>query len=273
MIKFPEAKINLGLYVTGKRDDGYHNIETVFYPIGFSDILEVLPNWRGKPGTIDLSLSGLPIEGSPETNLVYKAYHLINSLFELPAVTVCLYKCIPTGAGLGGGSADGAAMLLMLDEMFSIRLGYETHAYLALQLGSDCPFFLDPVPSFASGRGEVLREANVSLKGLHLQVYHPGAGIATSGAFRHVKIGQPSVPLAQIETRPVSEWKDFVGNAFESHAFEEMPEIHQIKEALYNSGALYTAMTGSGSAVYGLFDHKAEPPQVVADYLIWQELL
>jgi len=272
MVKFPAAKINLGLFVTDKREDGYHNIETVFYPIGFSDILEVLPNHRNKPGTIELSLSGLAVDGSPDTNLVFKAYHLVNKMFDLPGVSVYLHKCIPTGAGLGGGSSDGATMLMMLDELFNIQMGHQVLARLALQLGSDCPFFLDPAPSFATGRGEILSKAEVSLKGLHLQLYHPGAGIATSGAYGHVEIGRPAVPLAQLETRPVSEWKDFAGNAFEAYAFGQMPVIRQIKEQLYESGALFAAMTGSGSAVYGLFDHKAEPPQVLTEYLIWEEL-
>jgi 4-diphosphocytidyl-2-C-methyl-D-erythritol kinase len=273
MVKFPSAKINLGLYVTDKREDGYHNIETCFYPIGFSDVLEVVPKRGVKPGTIELMLSGLPVEGSPDTNLVSKAYHLVHSMFELPGVVTCLHKCIPTGAGLGGGSADGAAMLMILDELFDIQLGYDTLAWLALQLGSDCPFFLAPEPSFARGRGEELTRAAVSLKGMYLQLYHPGAGIATSGAYRQVEIARPVVSLEQLTSRPVKEWKEFVGNAFEGYAFGQMPVIRHIKETLYESGAVYAAMTGSGSAVYGLFDHKAEPPRVLSDYLIWEELL
>lgn len=273
MVVFPGAKINIGLFVTGRRDDGYHNILTLFYPIGLSDILEAVPLPDASNGTIRLSLSGRAIEGPADTNLVVKAYDLLNERFRLPGVEVFLHKCIPTGAGLGGGSSDGASMLLLMNRMFALNLSGAELFKLALRLGSDCPFFLDPVPSFARGRGEDLVHASVSLRGLRLLLFHPGTGISTSQAYRHVTIAQPPVELEQLEKLPVSSWPAVGGNAFEAYAFEQQPVIREIKEKLYHSGALYASMTGSGSAVYGLFDREPEVTEDISGYRVWSEIL
>lgn len=271
MVVFPAAKINLGLYVTDKREDGYHNIQTLFYPIGLSDILEVVRDTGGRSGRIDLSLSGLPVEGSSDTNLIVRAYHLLNAQVGLPGVKVYLHKCIPTGAGLGGGSSDGASMLKLLNEIFQLNLSGSDLFDLALQLGSDCPFFLDPVPSFARGRGEELVPADVSLGGKQILLFHPGTGISTGGAYRHVQVNKPAADIEEIVNLPVNAWKDNIMNAFESYAFKQQPVIEYIKKKLYDSGAFYASMTGSGSAVFGLFGREAEIPSEISEYFIWKE--
>ncbi len=273
MVVFPIAKINIGLYVTRRRDDGYHDIETVFYPIGFSDILEVIPDPQGSYGSIDLSLSGIEVEGNPESNLVVKAYRMLHELKALPAVNAYLHKRIPTGAGLGGGSSDGSSMLLVLNREF--RLGYspEELALLALRLGSDCPFFIHPEASFASGRGERLLPAEVNLRGYQLMLFHPGTGIGTAGAFQRVKIENPMENLREIGNVPVGAWRSFYKNAFEPFAFEQLPVIAEIRKSLYDSGAIYASMTGSGSAVFGIFGLEVQVPAEIAKYLIWQEIL
>ncbi len=271
MVIFPGAKINLGLYVTDRRNDGYHNIATLFYPICFSDILEVVPDPAVPPGSIELSLSGLAVEGATGTNLVEKAYRLIDQKAGLPGIQAYLHKCIPTGAGLGGGSSDGASMLLLLNKLFDLNLSDCEMFGMAMQLGSDCPFFLDPVPSFARGRGEELVPADLSLRGMQFLLFHPGTGISTASAYGHVKVGKPEVPPEELERLPESAWKECAANVFEPYAFDQQPVIRFIKEELYRSGAVYASMTGSGSAVYGLFDRETEIPEKIADYFIWRE--
>jgi len=271
MVVFPIAKINLGLYVTGRREDGYHDIETLFYPIGLSDILEVVPDPDALPGVINLSLSGLTVEGSADTNLVVKAYRLLCERQVLPGIRAYLHKCIPTGAGLGGGSSDGASMLLVLNTMFDLNLSDCDLSDLALKLGSDCPFFLEPLPSFARGRGEELMTAGLSFRGMHLYLFHPGTGISTGDAYAHVSVSKPGTPIEEMEKLPVSGWKEVFQNAFEPYAFHQQPVIQFIKEQLYRCGASYASMTGSGSAVYGLFDREAEIPKAISGYFIWRE--
>jgi 4-diphosphocytidyl-2-C-methyl-D-erythritol kinase len=273
MVVFPAAKINLGLYVTNRREDGYHNIETLFYPIGFSDILEVVPVPDGPSGTIDLTLSGASVEGSLGTNLVVRSYDMLNERKRLPGVRAYLHKCIPTGAGLGGGSSDGASMLKVLIALFGLDVPPDEIVELALALGSDCPFFLDPQPSYAHGRGEILEHASITLRGYYLQLFHPGTGISTAAAYKHVQIGQPEVSVGELEKIPIKGWREVVKNVFEPYAFMQQPVIEQIKYRLYESGALFASMTGSGSAVYGLFDCETEIPHDLMPYFIWKERL
>lgn len=273
MVVFPVAKINIGLYVTDKRIDGYHNIETLFYPLSFSDILEVVPDPESGRGNIVLTVSGLAVEGAEDTNLVVRAYRLLHAQCDLPAVRVCLHKCIPTGAGLGGGSSDGAFMLKVLNDLFELNLSYCDLFSFALQLGSDCPFFLDPEPSIAYGRGELIKPSGVSLKGLYLMLFHPGTGISTASAYRHVKVGKPGIPVEEATGLPLPEWSGRIDNVFEPYAFVEQPAIRLIKDQLYQSGAIYASMTGSGSAVYGLFNKEPEIPKGISGSLIWQEKL
>lgn len=273
MIVFPAAKINLGLHVTDRRIDGYHNIETLFYPIGFADILELVPAPEVGDGNIEITLSGIRVEGNTESNLVVRAYRLVHESAKLPGVRAFLHKCIPTGAGLGGGSSDGASMLKLLNGMFSLGLNTETLLSMALQLGSDCPFFLESKPSFARGRGEILTPAPLLLNGYYIQLYHPGTGISTAAAYRNVPVGHPDVHLDRITNTPVPEWRGTVTNSFEKFAFEQQPVIELIKESLYGMGAVYASMTGSGSAVFGLFDRETPVPSDISNYLIWKEIL
>jgi 4-diphosphocytidyl-2-C-methyl-D-erythritol kinase len=273
MVIFPRAKINIGLYVTDKRPDGFHNIETLFYPIGLADVLEAIVDESVPEGAFEMSVTGLVVEGSPGDNLVARAIRLLAGQYRLPGLRVHLHKCIPMGAGLGGGSSDASGMVLLLNRLLKLGLTNEEMAGIALDLGSDCPFFIRQTPSFARGRGELLTEAPVSLKGLHLQLYHPGTGISTAMAYRHVKTGQPGVPIEKMAAMPVEQWKGLVENVFEPYAFEQLPVVGHILEELYRHGALYASMTGSGSAVYGLFEAGREAPPAISAYLIWQEVL
>jgi len=273
MICFPRAKINIGLNVTSKRSDGYHNIETIFYPIGLSDILELIPDPGLAPGTLNLTMSGIPVEGASGTNLVSQAYKIIRAFHPLPGISVHLHKQIPTGAGLGGGSSDGAFMLSALNDLFKLRIPAVRLASMALELGSDCPFFLDPVPSLATGRGEVLKPLNLSLKGLWLYVFQPVGGISTASAYRSVTVREPEINLSGLISLPPHKWRGNIRNAFQDHAVSEIPAIGEILDFLESKKAIYSSLTGSGSAVYGFFKDEISIPADFADYLIWKELL
>jgi len=273
MIVFPGAKINIGLYVTGIRADGYHNIETLFYPIGLSDILEVLPDPGISPGDVGVTLTGIPVEGTNDNNLVVKAYRMVGEHYPLPGVQVYLHKCIPTGAGLGGGSSDGASMLLALNALFHLQIPKEKLFEMSLRLGSDCPFFLNPVPAIAKGRGEICTPSGLSLSHLYLALFHPKVGISTADAYRHMVVSQAFKEVDKIEQLPFVHWKESVYNAFEPYAFGQHRVIESIKNELYSHGAVFASMTGSGSAVYGLFDQKPEIPAGLKEYLIWEERL
>lgn len=273
MIIFPPAKINLGLYVTSKRSDGYHDIETVFYPIGLTDILEVVPDQPGLSGETAIRFSGLPVAGEPSANLVIKAYEKIHSQRALPPVKIWLHKAIPSGAGLGGGSSDGSAMLLTLNRLFDLRLDDALLREMALELGSDCPFFLDPRASLARGRGEQLRPVGLDLGGLFLYLFHPGIMISTSEAYRQIRINRPADSLDRLISKPVASWRGSITNSFEPYAINRHPVIGKILEFLRNQGALFSSLTGSGSAVFGLFDRKIGIPGHISEYLIWNEQL
>jgi len=255
MLVFPNCKINLGLQILGKRDDGFHNLETVFYPVPFKDALELIPNTNTET---EFTGTGLVIDGKAEDNLCVKAYHLLKKDFpQLPAVKIHLHKAIPMGAGLGGGSADAAFMLKLLNERFQLNLSTAQLINYALQLGSDAPFFIINKPCFASGRGEVLEEIAVDLSMYKIVLINPGIHINTGLAFSQLLQGsggpEPSDRLKEIIHQPIETWKDHLKNDFENPVFEAHPEIQMIKDTLYGQGAIYTAMSGSGSTVYGIF--------------------
>lgn len=260
MLTFPNAKINLGLYVTGKRADGFHNLETIFYPVPFRDVLEVVP--AAAPKT-SLHLSGLHVAGPKEENLVWKAYELMQRHCggKLPELDIFLHKALPAGAGLGGGSADGAFMLRLLNDFAGLNLSRETLAALAAQLGSDCPFFIYDQAMLGKGRGELLTPIDLDLSAYSIQIMLPGIHISTAQAFAGMSPRATAVDWAAICKTPVQEWKDLLYNDFESTVFRHQPRLQQIKTLLYQSGALYASMTGTGSAVYGIFNkhEKAEP--------------
>lgn len=273
MVVFPHCKINIGLHVLARREDGFHDIETVFYPIGLSDILEVIPDPGSPGGSVTLDLTGITVDGNPSKNLVVKAYELLNQKFSMHAVKVHLHKMVPPGAGLGGGSADGAAMLTVLRDLFGLPLTNEELAPIARELGSDCPFFLTGRASIATGRGEILRDVGISLAGYMLYLFYPGAGISTGKAYLNIMPRIPPEPLEIQAARPVETWKDNLANVFEPYAFSERPVIRRIKEELYHNGAVYTSMTGSGSVVYGIFRNTPDLPEFLSAYLIWKEVL
>lgn len=251
MILFPNCKINLGLYVTGKRPDGYHNIETCFYPIPLHDVLEIVE----QPATAQttLTLTGIAIENNPN-NSCLKAYGLLKKLFpQLPPVQIHLHKAIPAGGGLGGGSADAAFTLKLLNKRFDLDLDEESLLACAAQLGSDCAFFIKNTPCLARGRGEILQHIALDLSAYKIVLVNPSLHINTGWAYTQIKIEAPRLPLAEIFGLPVAEWKEQLFNVFETPIFHAHPEIGEIKNTLYGKGAAYAAMTGSGATVYGLF--------------------
>jgi 4-diphosphocytidyl-2-C-methyl-D-erythritol kinase len=249
MISFPNAKINLGLQITEKRADGFHNLETVFLPVGWSDVLEIAHS-----DELCFTTSGITILGSPESNLVMKAYNLLRADFGLPALKIHLHKQIPFGAGLGGGSADGAFMLRMLDHTFSLDISQQKLLEYAAVLGSDCPFFILNKPVFATGTGNIMKEINLNVKGLYLLMVKPPVEVSTAKAFQNVVPQKPAVSLSERINLPVQDWKNNIVNQFESSVFPQYPEISNIKSQLYELGAVYASMSGSGSCVFGLFN-------------------
>ena len=253
MILFPNAKINLGLNIIRKRPDGYHDLETVFYPIAIYDALEVITNENAAEG-VQFSLSGIPISGGADDNLCIKAYGLLKKdLPGLSAIKTHLHKAIPSGAGLGGGSADGAFMLTLLNQKFHLKLSAEQLLNYALQLGSDSPFFTINKPCFATGRGELLEPISVDLSGYKLVIVNPGIHVNTAEAFSLLKPSPHSKSIKEIIRKPIETWKELLRNDFEEPVFKKFPVIEAIKAKLYESGAVYASMTGSGSTVYGVF--------------------
>jgi 4-diphosphocytidyl-2-C-methyl-D-erythritol kinase len=263
MIVFPTCKINLGLRVPSKRQDGYHNIETIFYPIQLTDALEAIRQPESVNQPVAFSFSGLPINGKDEDNLCIKAYSLLKENFpDLPPIAAHLHKIIPMGAGLGGGSSDGAFMLRLLNQLFSLNLSDEKLCEYALKLGSDCPFFIYNRPCYAEGRGEMLEPVSFSLKGYKIALVYPALHVSTAIAFRELNrtVNQITYPnsLKDIIRLPISEWKDILVNEFEIPVMKQFPEIAKIKSTFYNAGAAYASMTGSGSAVYGIFEQSVK---------------
>lgn len=260
MIVFPNCKINLGLNILGKRNDGYHDLETIFYPVPLTDALEIIENKQpGKNPVLPFTSSGLPIAGKPASNLCVKAYRLLKKDFPgLPAVLIHLHKIIPSGAGLGGGSADGAFALKMLNEMFELGLSTEQLIKYALQLGSDCPFFIINKPCFATGRGEVLEEISLDLSAYKMVIVNPGIHIDTGRAFLHLTPALPKRSVKEIIAGPIESWKDDLKNDFEKPVFPQHREIADIKDSLYLKGAIYASMSGSGSTVFGFFPKEKE---------------
>lgn len=250
MISFPNCKINLGLYITAKRPDGYHNLETIFFPLPFTDILEFVPGHQ-----MQFRTTGLSVNTAPEDNLCIKAYQLLKSIHPaLPSLHIHLHKIIPMGAGLGGGSADAAYMLSMLNQYFVLGIQESKLMELALQLGSDCPFFIVNKPAHATGRGEILEPVTLKLTGTIIALVNPGIHVSTAQAFSSIQPREPAHNLKHRILEPVSEWMTWLTNDFEEGVASLYPEIGTVKKTLYEQGALYASMTGSGSTVYGIFN-------------------
>ncbi|MBQ6733151.1 MAG: 4-(cytidine 5'-diphospho)-2-C-methyl-D-erythritol kinase [Paludibacteraceae bacterium] len=244
------AKINIGLNVVSKRPDGYHNLETVFYPVDMCDYLEITP---ATDDETTLQVKGIQVDSSMRDNLVYKAYMLLKQDFDIAAVNIVLEKNVPFGAGLGGGSSDAANTLKALNTMFSLGLTDEQLEQYAVRLGADCPFFIKNKPVYATGIGNEFHPIELDLSGYRIEVVKPDVNVSTAVAYRGIKPRPSDFNLLNINQLPLSEWKNCVKNDFEASVFPLFPEIKVLKEDMYRKGAVYAAMSGSGSAVFGIF--------------------
>ncbi len=268
MICFPNAKINIGLRILERRADGYHNIESVFYPVGWCDALEAIA-MEGY-GKIELHLSGIPVPGrTDDDNLCVKLYKLLLKKYKLPSLKVWLHKAIPIGAGLGGGSSDAAHFMKMLNEMCNLKLSTEEMKEYVGSLGSDCVFFIENKPVVAFNRGDVTEAISLDLSGYYIVLVYPDTQISTPFAYSLISPKQCEDSLKNIVDVNISNWKDCIFNDFEEPLFAKFPVIAEVKERLYKAGALYSAMTGSGSAVYGIFNKKIEIASMFPSYKTW----
>jgi len=265
MVAFPPCKINLGLNVLSKRPDGYHNLETCFYPIPYTDILEIILSTK-----FSFTATGSSIAGSITDNLCIRAYELLKKDFELSPVEIHLHKIIPMGAGLGGGSADAAFTLRLLNNIFELGLSTPQLIHHAKQLGSDCAFFIEDKPKLGLGRGEVLEPINISLKGKFLVLLKPDVHVSTADAYKGIipKIPEPSA-RSIVENTALIEWKNILRNDFEESVFKQYPIIQRYKTRLYDAGATYSSMSGSGSSVFGIFDSPIDVQQSFTKDVIW----
>lgn len=252
MIRFCNSKINIGLDIVARRPDGYHDIVTAMFPIGWGDILEIVPS---ADGVTRLTVSGRRVDCPTEKNLVMRAYRALAAEVELPAVDIYLRKIVPDGAGLGGGSSDAAHTLLLLNDLFALGLSLDRLAAIAAGIGADCPFFIYDTPMLATGTGTDLTPMDMPrLDGLTIVVVKPPVSVPTATAYKGVAPREPSVQLVSSLQRPVNEWSGLVENDFEPSVFRQYPLIAEVKADMYASGAVYASMSGSGSAVYGLFE-------------------
>lgn len=261
MITFPIAKINLGLNVVEKRPDGYHNLQTVFYPVPIMDALEIVPMSEGFPSDVDcdLKVTNIHIEGEEQRNLVVRAYQLLKQDFpNLPRIHTHLWKGIPTQAGMGGGSSDCACMIRLLNETFNLQLTDEEMQRYAAQLGADCAYFILGTPCYAEGIGEKLEPISLNLEGWHIGVVRPDIPVPTKEAFSRLHPHYPAQNCREVVMQPVETWRDNLVNDFEESVFALHPEIGAVKEGLYKMGATYAAMSGSGSALFGLFKEQPD---------------
>ncbi len=264
MVVFPHCKINLGLRIVSKRADGYHNIETCFYPVPWTDILEIIPSQQ-----FEFTITGLEVAGSIDDNLCTRAYRLLQKDFNLQPVKIHLHKIVPMGAGLGGGSSDAAFTLTTLNSLFELKLTKQQLQHYASMLGSDCSFFTEQVPKIGTGRGEVLHDSMVRLKGFYLVLVKPEIHVSTAEAYRGVKISESHQSLAEILNQPVVDWKHSLINDFEESVFQQHPLLKEIKKQLYQCGAVYAAMSGSGSSIFGLFEKAVDLKNEFADHSYW----
>jgi len=248
MIVFPNAKINIGLNIINRRTDGYHNLETIFYPVQIKDALEVIES-----DSLTFESSGIEIPGHANENLCLKAWHLLSDDFDIPQVGIHLHKGIPIGAGLGGGSADAAFFIKLMNEKFELGLTTEQMEDYARRLGADCAFFIRNNPVFAFGKGDEFEQLNFSLDGYFIVLVMPPVHVSTGEAYRGVRPAKPEKSLKELISLPVSDWKYHVKNDFETSIFKNHPSIRGVKSALYEAGALYSSMSGSGASVYGIF--------------------
>jgi len=270
MIVFPNAKINTGLKIRSRREDGFHNIETVFLPVPLRDILEVVPS---KKSEITLKTTGLSVDSPSEKNLVFRAAKLMQENYDTPGVNIHLHKLIPMGAGLGGGSADASFTISVMNRIFELGLDKETMKKHAELLGSDCPFFIDNKPSLGTQKGEVLKPIKIpALQGYNVLIVKPDIHISTAEAYAGVTPDPDAPEIEQHLKLPLSQWKDFLVNDFEKSLFPKYPQLKAIKSRLYELGAEYASMSGSGAALYGFFKDIPETvKEEFPDCFVWAE--
>lgn len=264
MVVFPFCKINLGLSVLSKRQDGYHNLDTCFYPVRWTDVLEIIITDK-----FSFTTSGNVIPGDLEDNLCVKAYQLLSRDFDLAPVSIHLHKIIPSGAGLGGGSSDAAQTLKILDTIFALDIPISKLREYASTLGSDCAFFTQDKAMIGSGRGEILREIDFSLKDNFLVIVKPDVHVSTREAFSGIMPKAPGLPVAEILSLPVAQWKGLLTNDFEETVFRKHPALKSKKERMYEAGATYASMTGTGSAIFGIFESETEVSAQFHGDVIW----
>ncbi|MCZ2475159.1 4-(cytidine 5'-diphospho)-2-C-methyl-D-erythritol kinase [Aquirufa ecclesiirivi] len=268
MVLFPNAKINIGLHILAKRPDGFHELETCFFHVPWTDILEISPSLH-----LEFSSSGLPISGEVQNNLCLRAYNALAKDFNLPPVHLHVHKIIPMGAGLGGGSADAAFTLMGLRDFFQLPLTNEQLVPYAQQLGSDCAFFLFQQAQLGKGKGDELSPIACSLQGHHVFLIYPNFGISTQEAYSQVKPQPAKIDLAQSIQKPLESWKDLISNDFEQSLFPKYPILAQIKQDLYDQGALYAAMSGSGSTIFGIFNKEVDLAERWTDFTCFQGII
>lgn len=267
MVSFPNAKINIGLNVLEKRADGYHNIESIFYPVKWCDAIEAIPE-QGN-GTINTSTFGIPIPGSSDSNLCVKAYHLLSIKYKLPSLHLWLLKSIPMGAGLGGGSADAAFFINMLNDLFQLSLSAGELKIYASQIGSDCTFFIENRPALVTGTGNIINPISLDLNTYYIAIIYPQIHVDTKNAYSIITPHKRQNSLRDMIQAPIATWKETIVNDFEEPIFKANPELAELKKLVYQQGALYASMSGSGSAIYGIFNKKPHLEGLPATYKIW----
>jgi 4-diphosphocytidyl-2-C-methyl-D-erythritol kinase len=265
MTTFPNAKINIGLQIIQKRPDGFHDIASCFYPVGWADALEVI-----EAEAFSFSSSGIDIPGDAAKNLCVKAYDLLKADFALPPVAMHLLKNVPIGAGMGGGSADAAFTLKLLNDKFQLKISISDLENYARQLGSDCAFFVQNKPMYCFDKGDQFTDIEINIKGKYVVLVYPNLHISTAEAYSGVKPQQPKTDLIEALKLPLSDWKNYVVNDFEIGLFEKYPVLLQIKNQLYEQGAAYASMTGSGSTLFGIFESEPQLANNYADYVVWK---
>lgn len=272
MVIFPKAKINIGLRITEKRSDGFHNLQTIFYPVCLCDAVEFVVPEQLLENDI-LTVSGIMHEQDPANNLVMRAIKKIRAIKQIPFLRVHLHKAIPVGAGLGGGSSDAASIIRSINRYFNLEISNDRLKEIALELGSDCPFFIDCIPSFAEGRGEILIPVKPLSENLHLLMVNPGIHVSTAEAYGSCIPERPETDLREIYNLEVAEWKNLMINDFEEPVFKKYPQIAELKKSMLDMGAIYSSMSGSGSTVYGIFSREPEIPQSLRSQVIYSGVL
>ncbi len=255
MVIFPNAKINLGLHITEKRPDGYHNIESVFIPVPINDAMEITQNENEKT---TFSSTGIKIPSDGKPNLVERAFSILQSKYQIPTVDIELIKNIPIGSGLGGGSADAAACILSLNQLFDLQISEKELLSLAGQLGADCAFFIKNKIMYIEGIGDKFTDITLDLSNYHIVVVYPNIHVSSADAYKHIAPKKPSSNIREILAKPIETWKNELKNDFEISVFKQHPKIEKVKQDLYDSGAIYASMSGSGSTVYGIFKNAPE---------------